>query len=66
MVRDCKLGAEFWLPNGITAIKLDDDVVADMLDAGFAGLFIGLETTDQATLRRLRRGSRRSTPSRAA
>jgi radical SAM superfamily enzyme YgiQ (UPF0313 family) len=55
-IRDRKLGAEFWLPNGITAIKLADDVVGDMIDAGFAGLFIGLETTDQATLRKIKKG----------
>jgi radical SAM superfamily enzyme YgiQ (UPF0313 family) len=56
VLRHRKLGAEFWLPNGITAIKLADDIVDDMLDAGFAGLFIGLETTDQATLRKIKKG----------
>lgn len=50
------LGVELWLPNGITAIKLDDDVVGEMIDAGFRGLFIGLETTDDKTLRRIKKG----------
>ncbi|MGB7220553.1 MAG: radical SAM protein [Vicinamibacterales bacterium] len=47
---------ELWLPNGITAIKLEDDVIGEMIDAGFRGLFIGLETTDQKTLVRIKKG----------
>jgi radical SAM superfamily enzyme YgiQ (UPF0313 family) len=55
-VKARNLDVELWLPNGITAIKLDDDLVGEMVDAGFRGLFIGLETTDDKTLRRIKKG----------
>src|SRR5581483_8857632 len=39
-----------------TAIKLTDDVIKEMVSAGFRRLFIGLESTDTRTLRRIKKG----------
>jgi radical SAM superfamily enzyme YgiQ (UPF0313 family) len=50
------LDVELYLPNGITALNLSYELVRQMVRAGFKGLFLGLETTDPADLRRLRKG----------
>ncbi len=44
------------LPNGITVVKLTEELVAKMVAAGFESLFFGLETTDVERLRRMRKG----------
>ncbi|MFG1953692.1 B12-binding domain-containing radical SAM protein [Micromonospora sp. NPDC048830] len=44
------------LPNGMTVVKLTEDLVESMVSAGFDDLFLGLETTDAARLRKMRKG----------
>ncbi|QEU94819.1 B12-binding domain-containing radical SAM protein [Streptomyces kanamyceticus] len=44
------------LPNGITVVKLSEELVEAMVGAGFESLFFGLETTDVKRLRKLRKG----------
>ncbi|WP_170211955.1 B12-binding domain-containing radical SAM protein [Saccharothrix australiensis] len=44
------------LPNGITVVKLTEDLVGKMVSAGFESLFFGLETTDVKRLRKMRKG----------
>jgi len=44
------------LPNGMTVVKLTEDLVESMVQAGFDDLFLGLETTDAARLRKMRKG----------
>lgn len=55
-VRRRDLDVELHLPNGITVINLSPDLVDEMAAAGFKSLFLGLETTDVARLRKLRKG----------
>jgi radical SAM superfamily enzyme YgiQ (UPF0313 family) len=50
------LDVELHLPNGMTVVKLDEELVSDMANAGFRSLFLGLETTDMARLRKIRKG----------
>ncbi|HEY3735080.1 MAG TPA: radical SAM protein [Streptosporangiaceae bacterium] len=50
------LDVELHLPNGMTVIKLTEDLVSDMARAGFRSLFLGLETTDVVRLRKIRKG----------
>ena len=50
------LDVELHLPNGMTVVKLDQDLVDDMVSAGFQSLFLGLETTDPERLRKIRKG----------
>ncbi|SEG92318.1 Radical SAM superfamily enzyme YgiQ, UPF0313 family [Saccharopolyspora kobensis] len=50
------LDIELHLPNGMTVVKLNDELVRDMAGAGFRSLFLGLETTDVARLRKIRKG----------
>jgi radical SAM superfamily enzyme YgiQ (UPF0313 family) len=50
------LDVELHLPNGMTVVKLDRELVDDMAGAGFKSLFLGLETTDMARLRKIRKG----------
>ncbi|MGK5729446.1 B12-binding domain-containing radical SAM protein [Streptomyces sp. URMC 124] len=56
IIRERRLQVKLRLPNGITVLKLSDDLVAEMVAAGFESLFFGLETTDAARLRRMRKG----------
>jgi radical SAM superfamily enzyme YgiQ (UPF0313 family) len=44
------------LPNGMTVVKLDEELVREMYQAGFRSLFLGLETTDPQRLRHIRKG----------
>lgn len=44
------------LPNGMTVVKLTEDLVQSMVSAGFDDLFLGLETTDATLLRKMRKG----------
>ncbi|WP_216215541.1 B12-binding domain-containing radical SAM protein [Amycolatopsis aidingensis] len=55
-IRDRDLDVELHLPNGMTVVKLDEQLVTDMAGAGFRSLFLGLETTDMARLRKIRKG----------
>lgn len=50
------LDIELHLPNGMTVVKLNEELVDDMSRAGFRSLFLGLETTDMARLRKIRKG----------
>lgn len=50
------LDVELHLPNGMTVVKLDAELVDDMAAAGFRSLFLGLETTDVKRLRAIRKG----------
>lgn len=45
-----KLEVELNLPNGITVVKLNEDLVQAMVDVGFRKLFLGLESTDETRL----------------
>ncbi|MEU1673674.1 radical SAM protein [Streptomyces roseifaciens] len=56
IIRERQLEVKLRLPNGITVLKLSDELVADMVGAGFESLFFGLETTDAVRLRRMRKG----------
>lgn len=55
-VRDRGLDVRLSLPNGMTVVKLTEDLVKSMVSAGFDDLFLGLETTDAARLRKMRKG----------
>jgi len=55
-ISDRGLDVELHLPNGMTVVKLTDDLVTDMARAGFRSLFLGLETTDVVRLRKIRKG----------
>ncbi|WP_175482957.1 B12-binding domain-containing radical SAM protein [Actinokineospora iranica] len=55
-IRDRGLDVELHLPNGMTVVKLSEELVSDMAGAGFRSLFLGLETTDMARLRKIRKG----------
>ena len=55
-IRKSRLDVDLYLPNGITVLHLSPQLVREMVQAGFKGLFLGLETTDPADLRRLRKG----------
>ncbi len=55
-IRRRGLDVSLHLPNGMTVVKLDEDLVTDMHLAGFRSLFLGLETTDPARLRQIRKG----------
>ncbi|GLW05866.1 hypothetical protein Misp01_09960 [Microtetraspora sp. NBRC 13810] len=54
-IRRRELDIRLHLPNGMTVVKLDEDLVHSMHDAGFRSLFLGLETTDQARLKAIRK-----------
>ncbi|MFH8981502.1 B12-binding domain-containing radical SAM protein [Streptomyces varsoviensis] len=56
VIRDRGLDVRMRLPNGITVVKLSEDLVRTMVKAGFESLFFGLETTDAARLRQMRKG----------
>jgi radical SAM superfamily enzyme YgiQ (UPF0313 family) len=51
-----ELDVELYLPNGMTAVGLTEELVDGMAGAGFRSLFLGLETTDQTHLRKIRKG----------
>jgi radical SAM superfamily enzyme YgiQ (UPF0313 family) len=55
-IADSGLDVELHLPNGMTVVKLSDDMVAAMASAGFKSLFLGLESTDTVRLRKIRKG----------
>src|SRR5437764_156861 len=55
-IRASGLDVELHLANGITVVKLSHELVRDMVGAGFRSLFFGLETTEPAQLRKLRKG----------
>ncbi len=55
-VRARDLDVELHLPNGMTVVKLDEELVEDMAAAGFRSLFLGLETTDRTRLLKIRKG----------
>ncbi|PPK65013.1 radical SAM protein [Actinokineospora auranticolor] len=55
-IRARGLDVELHLPNGMTVVKLSEELVEDMAGAGFRSLFLGLETTDMARLRKIRKG----------
>ncbi|ANN18896.1 hypothetical protein SD37_26915 [Amycolatopsis orientalis] len=55
-IRASGLDVELHLANGITVVKLSHDLVRDMAGAGLRSLFLGLETTEPARLRKLRKG----------
>jgi anaerobic magnesium-protoporphyrin IX monomethyl ester cyclase len=50
------LDVDFYLPNGMTVINLTKDIASTMAAAGFKRLFFGLETTDPARLRKIKKG----------
>jgi radical SAM superfamily enzyme YgiQ (UPF0313 family) len=55
-IKKSGLDIDLYLPNGITVVHLTAELVKEMVEAGFKGLFLGLETTDPADLRRIRKG----------
>lgn len=55
-IRRRDLDVRLSLPNGMTVVKLTEDLVESMVSAGFDDLFLGLETTDAARLRKMRKG----------
>ncbi|KFZ76994.1 hypothetical protein ED92_38440 [Amycolatopsis sp. MJM2582] len=55
-IKAAGLDIDLHLPNGMTVVKLSPELVRDMVDAGFRSLFLGLETTEPARLRKLRKG----------
>ena len=55
-IRDADLDIDLHLPNGMTVVKLSPELVHHMVGAGFRSLFLGLETTEPARLRKLRKG----------
>jgi radical SAM superfamily enzyme YgiQ (UPF0313 family) len=50
------LDIELDLPNGMTVVGLTEELADGMAAAGFRSLFLGLETTDPAHLRKIRKG----------
>jgi B12 binding domain/Radical SAM superfamily len=50
------LNVELDLPNGMTVVGLTAELADGMAAAGFRSLFLGLETTDPAHLRKMRKG----------
>jgi radical SAM superfamily enzyme YgiQ (UPF0313 family) len=50
------LDIELDLPNGMTVVGLTEELADGMAAAGFRSLFLGLETTDPAHLRMMRKG----------
>lgn len=54
-IRRRELDISLHLPNGMTVVKLDEQLVRGMHSAGFRSLFLGLETTDPARLRQIRK-----------
>ena len=55
-IRRLELDVELHLPNGMTVVKLTDELAEDMAGAGFRSLFLGLESTDVKRLRAMRKG----------
>ena len=55
-VVDEGLDIDLYLPNGMTVVSLTREIACEMAAAGFKRLFFGLETTDTARLRKIKKG----------